>query len=281
MPSPTHEGIVDLFRKRRSLAPELLAGVLGQSLPPWTAVGSDEGTVPKLVVPNHADLVTLLLDGAGSVVAAVIVEVQLWVAAEKCWVWPLYWAALRARHRCQLVLLVVAVDAAVAEWALTVVADTGPNARFAPVVLGPAAIPWITDPEAAAQTPELAVLSAIAHGNEPGGLLVALAAIAGVAQLDPVTATAYHDLIQHALSEAARTALEALMAIKGYEYQSEFAKKHQAEGQARALLSVLQARGLAVTDAQRDQVLACTDRAVLDGWIARAAVATSMDDVLG
>jgi hypothetical protein len=178
-------------------------------------------------------------------------------------------------------LLVVTIDAGIAEWALSVVTVTAPNARFAPVVLGPAAIPWITDPEAAARSPELAVLSALAHGNEPGGLHVAVAAIAAVARLDPPTATAYHDLIHHRLSEAARIALEALMAIKGYEYQSDFAKKHQAEGRATALLAFLQARGLAVTDAQREQVLACTDLGMLDGWIARAAVASSVDDVLG
>jgi len=55
----------------------------------------------------------------------------------------------------------------------------------------------------------------------------------------------------------------------------------RAEGRAEALLGVLRARGLTPTEAQRDQILACTDIAVLDAWIGRAAVASSVDDVLG
>jgi hypothetical protein len=293
VPSPTHEGIVELFRNRRSLAPELLAEVLGDSLPRWSHVAPDESTMPKLVVPNHADLVTLLRDGQGKVVAAVIVEVQLGEDPDKCWVWPLYWAHLRERHRCPAILLVVAIEAAVAAWALATVVDTGPNAGFRPIVLGPNAIPWITDIEVAMRAPELAVLSALAHGNEPGGVEVALAATVALARLDPMTAKAYYDLMQHSLGHAARAALEALLAVKGHEYQSDFAKKYvaqgreegeargEARGRAASVLAVLAARGLTVTPEQRERVLSCNDIAALDGWIARAAVAGTTEDVLG
>jgi hypothetical protein len=47
-----------------------------------------------------------------------------------------------------------------------------------------------------------------------------------------------------------------------------------AAGKAEGVLSVLVARGLRVTEEQRTQVLACTDLAVLDGWL-RAAVTCS------
>ncbi len=47
----------------------------------------------------------------------------------------------------------------------------------------------------------------------------------------------------------------------------------QAEGKAEAVLAVLDARGLRITAAQRKQVLACTDGAVLDAWV-RSAVTT-------
>jgi hypothetical protein len=46
------------------------------------------------------------------------------------------------------------------------------------------------------------------------------------------------------------------------------------EGKAEAVLAVLDARGLAVTAAQRKQVLACADGALLDAWL-RAAVTTA------
>ena len=56
--------------------------------------------------------------------------------------------------------------------------------------------------------------------------------------------------------------------MKGYEYQSDFAKKYVAqgraegrvegrvEGEAQALLTVLQARGIAVPDTARERILA-------------------------
>jgi hypothetical protein len=57
--------------------------------------------------------------------------------------------------------------------------------------------------------------------------------------------------------------------------------KARASGKATALLGFLRARGLAVTDEQHARILACTDAALLDRWIERAAVASSVDDVLG
>jgi hypothetical protein len=76
--------------------------------------------------------------------------------------------------------------------------------------------------------------------------------------------------------------LEALM--KGYEYQSDFARKYVAQGQAEeaahALLAVLQARGIAVPDAVRERILAQKDRERLRRWLEKAAVATSVAAVL-
>ncbi|HWU88851.1 MAG TPA: hypothetical protein VN253_16410 [Kofleriaceae bacterium] len=50
--------------------------------------------------------------------------------------------------------------------------------------------------------------------------------------------------------------------------------------QARAVLTVLQARGVAVPDAIRDRILATTNVEQLKRWLEQAAVATSIGDVL-
>lgn len=75
--------------------------------------------------------------------------------------------------------------------------------------------------------------------------------------------------------------LEEMM--KGYEYQSDFAKKYVAQGRAeeaaRALLTVLRARGMAVPDAVCERVLAQKDLERLERWLEKAAVATSVDAV--
>jgi hypothetical protein len=80
--------------------------------------------------------------------------------------------------------------------------------------------------------------------------------------------------------------------MKGYEYQSDFAKKYVAQGRAegrtegrteeaaRALLMVLRARGVAVPDAQRERILAQKDPERLERWLVKAAVASSVAEVL-
>jgi len=97
----------------------------------------------------------------------------------------------------------------------------------------------------------------------------------------------YGDLVLHSLNQAARRALEATM--KGYEYQSDFAKTYialgrdegRAEEAARAVLTVLRVRGIAVPEAARERILAEKDPARLERWHERAILAVSVADVLG
>lgn len=72
--------------------------------------------------------------------------------------------------------------------------------------------------------------------------------------------------------------------MKGYEYQSDFAKKYVAQGRAEAtaiaVLTVLQTRGLAVSDAARERILAQKDPERLELWLKKAIVAPSVAAVL-
>ncbi|MEZ4294142.1 MAG: hypothetical protein R3B70_04130 [Polyangiaceae bacterium] len=52
------------------------------------------------------------------------------------------------------------------------------------------------------------------------------------------------------------------------------------KGKASALLAVLSARGLAPTRAERQSITACTSARKLDRWLKKAAVATSVTEVL-
>jgi len=52
-------------------------------------------------------------------------------------------------------------------------------------------------------------------------------------------------------------------------------------GEAEALLRVLASRGVTVTAAARKRVLACESKATLDGWLDRAATATTLAEVFG
>lgn len=80
--------------------------------------------------------------------------------------------------------------------------------------------------------------------------------------------------------------------MKGYEYQSDFARKYVAQGRAegraegrteeaaRAVLTVLRARGFAVPEAVRERILAEKDPERLERWLEKAAVAASVNAVL-
>ena len=76
--------------------------------------------------------------------------------------------------------------------------------------------------------------------------------------------------------------------MKGYEYQSDFAKKYVAEGRAegraeeaaRALLTVIRVRGIAVPDVVRERILAQKDPERLERWLEKAAVAASVTAVI-
>jgi hypothetical protein len=153
------------------------------------------------------------------------------------------------------------------------------------------AVPIVTDPAEAARRPELAVLSVLAHGETEQGATIAGALLPVLEGLDDDRARFYYDLVYNSLNAAARRALEAMM--KGYEYQSDFAKKYveqgrtegrtegRAEGEAHALLTALRVRGIAVPDAARERILAQKDPEQLDRWLEKAVVATSLVEVLG
>jgi hypothetical protein len=127
------------------------------------------------------------------------------------------------------------------------------------------------------------VLSALAHDADPPdqAAQVALAALAACLGLEDERALLYSDLLRALLGEATRSALEALMQSQGYEFQSEFARKHTALGKAEAVLAVLDARGLAVSAPERVRILACTDLATLEQWVRRAVTAASAEELLG
>ncbi|MBK8480613.1 MAG: hypothetical protein IPL40_05500 [Proteobacteria bacterium] len=188
----------------------------------------------------------------------------------------------------------------VARWARRPV-SLGPGASiFEAFVLGPERIPFVTDAASARAAPELAVLSAPAHGERPNGLPVVLAALEAAAGLEHDRSMLYCDVVWRAAGAALRCQLEELMQSGGYTYQSDFAKRYlaqgkaegeakgkaegeakgKAEGEAQALLRILAARGLAISEDQRARMLDCTNLPLLDAWIDRALEATTVVELL-
>ena len=235
MPSQLHEALLLLFRNRPELAPELLRDVMHMNLPRYSLARIDCADLNDVQPTEYrADLVVLLLDDAP--VLGIVVEAQLSADARKRFVWPVYVASLRARLKCPVCLLVVTADESVARWAARPV-DLGGGNCFVPMVLRPSGVPEITEEAQARADPELAVLSAMAHGqdaNTAKSVQIALMAQLASQGLDADRSTLYFDLVLTSLSEAARRELQAMDPAK-YEFQSEFAKRYVAQGMAQGV----------------------------------------------
>jgi hypothetical protein len=140
-------------------------------------------------------------------------------------------------------------------------------------------VPIVDDVERALSDPELAILSVMAHGkgDVEQAVRIGIAAVAGAeSRRSDGLSVLYSDLIELALSEAARKALRMLP--ESYELQSESGKRYAA-GQAAAILTVLEARELSVTEEQRNRILSCVNLTSLDRWLRRAATASSGDEL--
>src|SRR6185436_16462892 len=89
-----------------------------------------------------------------------------------------------------------------------------------------------------------------------------------------------------ALLDAAlvRRAVVRALEIQGepaiQELKAEARAEGAARGVARSIVNTLEAREIAVSSAQREEILGCTDLERLDRWSRRAAVATSADEVM-
>jgi hypothetical protein len=293
-PSMVHEGVIALVRDNPAFAASLLRDLLHVEVPRFRAARLSEAALPELVpVEYHADAV-VLFDGVAEEqtkpVLGTIFEVQLERKDRKRYTWPLYAVTARARHECPFILIVVTPDLSVARWADQPI-ELG-NGIFGPCVIGPQGIPKVTDREQAMREPQLAVLSVVAHGDGDVDTAVSIghAAIDALLSLPEEQQQLYSKLIEKALSEAARKALVMEPHIEKFfteahrrsytEGKSEGLAEGLAKGKAESVLTLLQQRGLAMTDEQQRQIRSCTDLAILDRWLARVLSVASVDELL-
>jgi hypothetical protein len=160
------------------------------------------------------------------------------------------------------------------------------------VCSGPATLPVLADPAVAANEVELAVLSAMAHGNGPEGLAVVEAAFLALERLDREHGAVYFQVIWNVLRDPMRRALEALLMEQRTEEKAElpeFAQRfielgHGAgrlDGLREALLRLMARAGFTLTEDERARIQACKDPRTLDRWVENVLGAKSAADVLG
>jgi hypothetical protein len=220
VPSFDHEILVELFRNRPRLAAELLRECAQVEIRGATFEDGSSDLSQIVPVSYLADTVAIARDLDRVPIGAVIVEIQRAADDDKRWSWPVYVAALRARMRCPVTLLVLVPDDGVGRWARRSI-ETG-HAGFVlePIVIGPAETPHVTDPAVARASPELAILSVLAHPD----VEVALAAAAAVRGVPSESQAVYYDIIARQVPEIEETTME------GYEFKSETFLRGRAKG---------------------------------------------------
>jgi hypothetical protein len=279
--SQEHAVLVDLFRAAPRLALDLLRA-LGTDVPDDLEATVVESTFQLAVPDRHVDVAITCGHSADEPALIILTEVQLDTDDAKRFSWPHYEAAARARWRCEACVLVLTVDERVATWAATPVRVGPSGSVFRAVVIGPRAMPRLGPDEIAAHPPELALLSALAHGGDDDALLVST--LESLESLDEERAAAYLDLLRYKFGDALERALEELMTTAPHKYLSDVSRKQFADGIAigkrSALETFLTSRGLELTPEQRARIDACDDPTRLDEWIARAGTAASVSDVL-
>jgi hypothetical protein len=298
VPSPLHETLVEIFQR----APSLLEPLVGRRLRVLSrkrlGYATDHTRVSQLREVD-ADLVLKVHDANGKLLRAIVFEVQLAKNERKTRAWPLYAAWVHQRLGCPVHVVILAVDPKVAAWA------AGPfcsgDVTLRPWVIGPEHIPSITDFAAACDAVELALLSGLAHANEPIAIEIGRALWHALDATAHVYADQYWDIFMGQIDTAIRRALE--MELQGWKPQSPWGKRIYAEGEAkgeakgrrigkaeglaegevlgeargeaRALLALLRMRGLCLTRSQREQIRACRDLRRLRAWLRLAVTATT------
>jgi hypothetical protein len=286
MPSITHEGPLDLVRQHPEIALELIPGTAGVALPAQVAV-SLAPTDMSAVVPVQylADMVVLVSDQAtGEPVLAVIIEPQLRDSEAKRFSWPVYVVTARQISKCPAaVLIVLCPDPAEAEKCRQLIRTGHPGFDLAPIVIdssGPPGRDGTADPYL---TVFAASMGGIDLESEAGARRV-LDAIAST-EVSDADRSRLMTIMLRLSSDAARQILEAMMTTSEYEktlaerIHDQGMAEGEAKGEAKALLRLLAARGLAPSEAQRNQVTSCTDAAQLDLWFDRAVTVGTAAEV--
>ena len=272
MSSHPHEVLIEMFHHRPELATKLLGDPLHVTLPDFICVEVSSDLLAEVARAEYQADVVITLIGLSDVVLAVVVDVQLRIDPRKERDWPARIAALREQLGCPVVLLAVCLDRAVAAWCATPLAVGDPDLELTPIVLGPDQIPVTFDRVTARCNPELAVLSALAHGAETDPASTVETLISALDRVDRHHGDLYLELVFAMRSPAARRDMEALMATACH-------RRVLVENLVDMLMTILDARGIETPHKVLSHVARCTDPDQVRIWIRRAATVHKIQDV--
>jgi hypothetical protein len=288
MPSPWHDSIKAIFTENPQLAVELATSLNSTALPAGTPAHPESPTFNDRPSTDFDPDAVIVVGPKQDPIRGIIVEAQKRTFKDKPPQWARYAAQLWTFLKCPVDVLVICPDAKSAFYYAQPVPTSLPGYIHLPVVLPPSAVPIITDPDEATSSPALAALSVAYHGTDPA---VPEAVADGFRKLKPEVAAQYQEHAYNISPLAVRRILEQLMKSETWPVYSPFAKEHygrgkregkkegRAFGEAEAIILVLEARGLDVSEAERSRIISCTHLRQLKSWIKRAVTVERAADL--
>jgi hypothetical protein len=197
--------------------------------------------------------------------------------------WPNYVTGLFARVRCPVALVVLCPTKRIADWAREPIVVGHRGFVLEPVPVGPETGPLVSTLEEAVATPELAVMAVATGALKDCGkndLEIMWAALAELNNKGDRNALLYAELVLGLLSVGNREIMEEYMSSGTIEFKSNFAKRHRAQGEAQAVLLVLESRGIEVSTEVKEAIMSCDDLDRLAAMLRRVATVTSAEELL-
>ena len=291
MPSPRHDALIQLFKDRPELAVEILRDLMGVEMPATPLVRVEDSTFNTRPSGDLEADVVIVLGPPHQPAHAVVVEIQQDKSKDPRQL-ARYAAALWLLLGCDVTVLVICPDQAVAAHYAKPIDSGLTGYRPHPHVLGPDDIPVITDPQEASAHPALSAMAVMVHGRDRK---VVEAFAMALAELRDEHAPKYYEYAYSMAAPEIRRLLEEIMKSTAWPVYSPFAREHygrgleegQAQGKAegkaeeaaRLVLLLLETRGLDIPDDTRARITGSTDLHQLETWATRAVTAQTADDL--
>jgi hypothetical protein len=280
MPSLWHDSALEFFTEDPELVGDLLR-CAGKHLPEdvQLLLAPTNETDRMLSKDLDSDMV-VVLGSAQYPSHVIIVELQRAEDAAKLRQWPRYAAAKWLRYECPVDVLVICPDEKTADWFARPIQTDLDGYTHCPTVLRSVQVPAFTVGMHASLNPGMGVLSLAYHGTNEQ---VVSAFAAGILSLPPAAAQKYYEYGLGMSSDVVRNALEQLMATRYPQRFSKLGLRYREEGliegERGTVRMVLKARGLELSEANRERLDHCTSLDTLKRWSQAALTAGTADEV--
>ncbi|MCH7229626.1 hypothetical protein L0U85_01930 [Glycomyces sp. L485] len=291
MPKAPHEALHHLFRDDPDLVRRALKECLDEDFPRFRSVALIDSDPTEIkAITREVDTALMVETDEGAEI--LIIEPQSKPPTQaKIRAWHWYLSYFEAHFDVAATLIIITAEKATATSCrrpMTLGPERRASATVHPFVIGPDNTPFITEKAQAAEDVMLAVFAALAHRRDPG-IHAALDTLAEVlVDIDLESAKFFAEYVEIGLGEgSARKHWRSIIMATTYPLRSELRREFEErgeergmyKGQATMLFELLAARGIELSQSQRELVSVCEDEATFLLWLRRALSADSADEV--